>query len=54
MPMVSEVAPLLIVIRLQQFDYGGAASLGLAMLAASFGCLCLVAGLRRAVTPAVR
>ena len=36
MPMVSEIAPLLIVVRLEQFDYGGAAAVGLAMLALSF------------------
>jgi sulfate transport system permease protein len=36
MPMVSEIAPLLIVIRLEQLDYAGAAALGLAMLAVSF------------------
>ena len=36
MPMVSEIAPLLIVIRLEQFDYAGAAAIGLAMLLLSF------------------
>jgi sulfate transport system permease protein len=39
MPMVSEIAPLLIVIRLEQFDYAGAAAVGLAMLALSFAIL---------------
>jgi sulfate transport system permease protein len=34
--MVSEIAPLLIVIRLEQFDYAGAAAVGVAMLAMSF------------------
>jgi sulfate/thiosulfate transport system permease protein len=34
-PMVSEIAPLLIVIRLEEFDYAGAAAVGLVMLAAS-------------------
>ena len=33
MPCVSEIAPLLIVIKLEQFDYAGAAAVGLAMLA---------------------
>ncbi|MDR3536499.1 MAG: sulfate ABC transporter permease subunit CysT [Acetobacteraceae bacterium] len=42
MPMVSEIAPLLIVIRLEQLDYAGAAALGLAMLALSFGLLLLL------------
>ncbi|KAA2212524.1 sulfate ABC transporter permease subunit CysT [Teichococcus oryzae] len=36
MPMVSEIAPLVIVTRLEQFDYAGAAAVGLAMLALSF------------------
>jgi sulfate transport system permease protein len=36
MPMVSEIAPLLIVIRLEQFDYAGASAVGLAMLLLSF------------------
>jgi len=39
MPMRSEIAPLLIVIKLEQFDYAGAASVGLAMLALSFSAL---------------
>jgi sulfate/thiosulfate transport system permease protein len=36
MPMVSEIVPLLIVIRLEQYDYAGATVVGTAMLAASF------------------
>jgi sulfate transport system permease protein len=36
LPMKSEIAPLLIVIKLEQFDYAGAASIGLVMLGASF------------------
>jgi sulfate transport system permease protein len=35
-PNVSEIAPLLIVIRLEEFDYAGAASVGLVMLLVSF------------------
>ena len=35
-PQVSEIAPLLIVIRLDEFDYAGAAAVGLAMLTISF------------------
>ncbi len=35
-PMVSEIAPLLIVIRLEQFDYAGAAVVAMLMLLASF------------------
>ena len=36
MPMVSEIAPLLIVIKLEQFDYAGAAAIGVIMLIVSF------------------
>jgi len=36
LPMVSEIAPLLIVIKLEEFDYAGAASIGLVMLGISF------------------
>jgi sulfate transport system permease protein len=36
MPMVSEIAPLLIVIKLEQFDYAGAAAIGVVLLLASF------------------
>src|ERR1700722_12952358 len=36
LPMVSEIAPLLIVTKLEQFDYAGAAAIGVVMLAASF------------------
>ncbi|MDO8901503.1 MAG: sulfate ABC transporter permease subunit CysT [Phenylobacterium sp.] len=42
MPLRSEIAPLLIVIKLEQFDYAGAASVGLAMLALSFTGLLLL------------
>jgi sulfate transport system permease protein len=40
--MVSEIAPLLIVIKLEQYDYAGAAAVGLAMLAISFGALLII------------
>jgi sulfate transport system permease protein len=36
LPMRSEIAPLLIVIKLEQYDYAGAAAIGFVMLAASF------------------
>jgi sulfate transport system permease protein len=36
LPMVSEIAPLLIVIKLEQFDYAGAAAIGAVMLGISF------------------
>ena len=38
MPMVSEIAPLLIVIRLEQLDYAGAAALGLLCCCRSLCC----------------
>ena len=52
-PMVSEIAPLLVVIRLQEFDYDGAAAIGLLMLVASAGCLTAIAALRQRL-PAMR
>lgn len=39
LPMVSEIAPLLIVIKLEQYDYAGAAAVGLGMLVISFAIL---------------
>jgi sulfate transport system permease protein len=36
LPLVSEIAPLLIVIELEQYDYAGAAAIGMAMLVLSF------------------
>ncbi|MBU6298512.1 MAG: sulfate ABC transporter permease subunit CysT [Alphaproteobacteria bacterium] len=36
LPGISEIAPLLIVIKLEQFDYAGAAAIGVIMLAAAF------------------
>jgi sulfate transport system permease protein len=46
MPMVSEIAPLLIVIKLEQLDYAGAAALALVMLLVSFAILLLLNGLQ--------
>ncbi|MDR3447896.1 MULTISPECIES: sulfate ABC transporter permease subunit CysT [Dyella] len=46
-PMRSEIAPLLIVQKLEQFDVAGAAALGVAMLLLSFGLLVLVSLLQR-------
>ncbi|MBS0641409.1 MAG: sulfate ABC transporter permease subunit CysT [Acetobacteraceae bacterium] len=42
MPMISEIAPLLIVIRLEQLDYAGAAAVGMVMLLVSFAILMLL------------
>jgi sulfate transport system permease protein len=41
MPMRSEITPLLIMIKLEQFDYAGAAAIALVFLLASFGLLLL-------------
>ncbi len=46
MPLKSEIAPLLIVIKLEQYDYAGAAAVGLAMLAISFGGLLAMNGVQ--------
>ena len=42
MPYVSEIAPLLIVIRLEEFDYAGATAIATIMLAISFVLLLLI------------
>lgn len=36
LPMVSEITPLLIIIKLQEYDYAGAAAIGVVMLMVSF------------------
>jgi sulfate transport system permease protein len=36
LPMVSEIAPLLIITKLEQYDYAGAAAIGVVMLVAAF------------------
>ena len=36
LPMISEIAPLLIITKLEQYDYAGAAAIGVVMLVASF------------------
>jgi len=47
LPMKSEIVPLLIVIKLEQFDYRGAAAIGAAMLAAAFVLLFIINLLQR-------
>ncbi|HEX2727584.1 MAG TPA: sulfate ABC transporter permease subunit CysT [Beijerinckiaceae bacterium] len=42
MPYVSEIAPLLIVIKLEEFNYGGATAIATIMLAISFATLLLI------------
>ncbi|GBQ93119.1 sulfate transporter permease CysT [Acetobacter nitrogenifigens DSM 23921 = NBRC 105050] len=46
-PFRSEIAPLLVVVRLQEFDYAGATSIAFILLVASSACLAAVAMLRR-------
>jgi sulfate transport system permease protein len=41
-PQVSEIAPLLIIIRLEEFDYAGATAIAAAMLVLSFALLLLI------------
>ena len=45
-PAVSEIAPLLIITKLEQYDYAGAAAIGVVMLAASFVMLLALNGLQ--------
>jgi len=47
MPMKTEITPLLIVIKLEQFDYAGATALAVVMLVASFALLLLINLLQR-------
>ncbi|MDX9860019.1 MAG: ABC transporter permease subunit, partial [Rhodospirillales bacterium] len=47
LPMVSEIAPLLIVIKLEQYDYAGATAIATFMLLASFALLFVINLLQR-------
>src|ERR1700676_1621064 len=47
MPMISEIAPLMIIAKLEQYDYAGAAAIGVAMLAVSFAILLTINLLQR-------
>ncbi|HSC19272.1 MAG TPA: sulfate ABC transporter permease subunit CysT [Rhizomicrobium sp.] len=46
LPLRSEIAPLLIIIKLEEFDYAGAAAVGVVMLGVSFLILLLLNGLQ--------
>ena len=46
MPMVSEITPLIIIGKLEQYDYAGATAVALVMLCASFVMLLLINGLQ--------
>ena len=41
LPFKTEIAPLLITMRLEEYDYSGAATIGVVMLGASFAILLL-------------
>lgn len=47
MPYVSEIVPLVILIKLEQYDYAGATALALVMLAASFAMLLVINWLQK-------
>ena len=46
MPMVSEIAPLMIITKLEQYDYVGATAIALAMLVLSFALLLAINALQ--------
>jgi sulfate transport system permease protein len=46
LPMISEIAPLLIITKLEEFDYAGASAIGVVMLAVSFVTLLALNGLQ--------
>jgi sulfate transport system permease protein len=46
LPMISEIAPLLIITKLEEYDYAGASAIGVVMLAASFVMLLALNGLQ--------
>ncbi|MCI0354524.1 MAG: sulfate ABC transporter permease subunit CysT, partial [Acidobacteria bacterium] len=46
LPLVSEIAPLLIIIKLEEFDYAGATTIAAAMLVLSFVLLLFINGLQ--------
>lgn len=54
LPMVSEITPLLIVVKLEQYDYVGAAAIGTAMLLVSFAFLLLLNVMQRRAGPGGR
>lgn len=49
-PMVSEITPLLIITRLEQFDYEGASAIALVMLVISFVLLLIINSLQAALS----
>ena len=54
MPMVSEITPLLIMIKLEQYDYAGATAVALVFLVASFTMLFTIGALTRRAAARLR
>jgi len=52
LPLKTEIAPLLIVSKLEQYDYGGATAIAVTMLSASLGLLLLINLLQRYLSAA--
>jgi sulfate transport system permease protein len=48
--MRTEIVPLLILTKLEQYDYAGATAIALVMLIASFGLLLVINALQAAMT----
>ncbi|PZR52869.1 MAG: sulfate ABC transporter permease subunit CysT, partial [Stutzerimonas stutzeri] len=46
MPMISEITPLLIITKLEQYDYAGATAIAVVMLVMSFFLLLAINGLQ--------
>jgi sulfate transport system permease protein len=46
LPMISEITPLLIITKLEQYDYAGATAIAVVMLIASFAMLLAINGLQ--------
>jgi sulfate transport system permease protein len=46
MPLISEISPLLIITKLEQYDYAGATAIAVVMLVISFALLLLINGLQ--------
>ena len=46
LPMKTEITPLLIITKLEQYDYAGATAIALVMLAISFALLLVINGLQ--------
>jgi sulfate transport system permease protein len=51
LPQRTEIAPLLIVVKLEEYDYAGAAAIGLTMLLLSFVILMAVNAVQRVIAP---